>query len=844
MREAAASVNFPLRPPVERYKVVDALPGVTFSAPTSMESPAGDTQQLYVAERRGTIMLVTNVAAPGPKIQFLDISTRVTNDNSELGLKGIAFHPHYASNGYFFVTYCATGDRVRLSRFTRDALNPLVADPDSELVLIDQANEGRFHNINDAHFGPDGYLYVGFGDEGSPGDSRTNTQTITKNFWSAILRIDPDKRPGNLEPNPHPAIPLDTNGLAHYSVPADNPFVGATQFLGVAVDSAAVRTEFFAVGFRNPWQFSFDPATGELWVADVGHQSWESVLVMPPGGNAGWAFFEGPAPGPRTPPPGFTPVEPVWTYPHDIGPYAGSAVIGGLVLRNGVYPDLEGKYLCTDVIKGHIWSVDRTGGTTTVERIAGASTIVQFALDPSNGQVLMLDYDLGHVRRLVENEEAFPFPAHLSETGLFQDLADLTPMPGVVPYAINLPFWSDYAVKQRWFAVTNLYDAFGYRRDEPWDTPVGAVWVKHFDLDLDRGATNTRRRVETRVLVRTTNGVYGVSYRWNAAQSDAQLVPDMGDIVDLPITNVGIQRWSIPARDQCLLCHRSDAGYILGFNTRQLNQTGTLGSVSGNFIDLLALAGYLTNVVESPLTLPRYVRPAETNYSLEVRARSYLAVNCGYCHQGPGSVAGANWDGRAHLALESCGLVRVPPLDPAGNTNNLLLAPGDEVHSVIVNRMAAANGFSRMPPLATSMLDEEGIQLMVDWIKQQLPGWQSYADWRLAYFNSTNSPSGDPDADPDADTRSNWEEFLTRSDPTNDTSYWTGQIALAPNGVEVSYVLANRGVLVETSADLLNWSPWAVNGNHGLPVASGQVVRLNAPSAPSNAFFRFRIEAR
>ncbi|HMP76783.1 MAG TPA: PQQ-dependent sugar dehydrogenase [Kiritimatiellia bacterium] len=844
VRYAAESLSIPLDPPVERYRVEDAFPQLPqLESPLSIEAPPGETNRIFFASRQGRIFVITNLAQSTSAPAFLDISERVLLDTQERALKGFAFHPQYATNGYIYVTYCHTGGTARLSRFTRSPTNELAADPDSELVLIDQQNDGVFHNINNAAFGPDGYLYVAFGDEGQPGASNPNAQVITQDFWSAILRIDPDKRPGSLPPNPHPAIA----GATNYAIPPDNPFIGATQFNGQAVNPDVVRTEFFAVGFRNPWQFSIDPETGDLWVGDVGDLLRESVLILPPGGNAGWPYREGSLPGPQAPPTGFTATPLVWDYAHDSGPFGGAAVIGGVVMRTPYYPELTGAYVCIDHISGHLWSIERSPAGTNVARIAGQGGVVQLALDPANGSLLLANHNLGRIQRLVEETNLPAYPERLSETGLFSDLATLAPATGVVAYSINLPFWSDFAVKRRWFAITNLTDGFGFHRDAPWDTPPGAFWVKHFDLELDRFNTATARRVETRVLVRTTNGAYGVSYRWNAEQTEAFLVPDMGDVIDLPVTNSGTpatQRWTIPSRAECLVCHRPDAGHVLGFNTRQLNRTGSLSGVAGDFINLLSAASYFTNDADNPLLLPRHVRPTEVEYSLEARARSYLAVNCGYCHQGGGSVAGSEWDGRAHILLESCGLIRVPPVDNKGNTNNLLVAPGNETNSVVLSRMSNAYGFSRMPPLASSMLDYEGIQLVANWINQQLPGWQSYAEWRLAHFGSTNSPAGAPEADPDDDGASNWAEYLGYSNPTNAASAWSGDIALGPGGVEVVYELFNRGVVVETSSDLLVWTPWAVAANHALPMNTGQVVRLTAPPSISNAFYRFRLEPR
>lgn len=842
-RTAADLSAIPPVPPSEQYAIVEAFPGVTFSSPVAIAAPSGESNRLYVAERAGRIRALTNLVTVGDKALVLDISSRVQNDGQELALKGFTFHPGYATNGYFYVTYCHTNGRVRISRFTRNPTNDLEADPDSELVLIEHERDAGFHNVNHLTFGPDGYLYIGMGDEGQPGNINPNAQVITQDFWSAILRIDPDKRTNSLPPNPHPAIA----GATNYAIPPDNPFIGVTQFNGVAVNPATVRTEFHSVGYRNPWQFSFDPDTGELWVGDVGDQMRESVRIMPPGANAGWPYFEGTLPGPQTPPPGFTFDPPVWEYPHDVGPFAGSALIGGIVVRSTNYPDLIGTYLCIDHISGHLWSIERGPSGTNVTRIAGQGGVVQLGIDPSNGDVLLVNHNYGIIQRLIENTNSLPFPNKLSDTGLFTNLVQLAPAAGVQSYQINLPFWSDYAIKRRWFAVSNLTDGFGWKRDDPWETPPGAVWIKHFDIELDRFNSNTLRRIETRLLVRTTNGAYGVSYRWNEAGTEAFLVPDIGDLIDLPVTNSGVpatQRWTIPSRGECLTCHRPDAGFVLGFNTRQLNRDGTIGNASGNQLAMMDLAGWFTNAIEHPTLLPRHVRANETNYSLEVRARSYIAVNCGYCHQGPGFISGSEWDGRAHTLLEDAGLVRVPPLYNAGNTNNLLLAPGVPTNSVIRNRMAAEYGFSRMPPLASSMLDYDGIQLVADWITDQLPGWQSYAEWRQEQFGSTNAPAGAPDEDPDDDGVSNWEEYLTYTDPTNNASWWSGAIIPHPMGVAIEAELFNRSLWVETSPDLAAWSPWAIAGNNGIPLASGQVLRLLAPSDATNAFFRFRIAPR
>ncbi len=852
LRIPNTTVAMPATPPPVSYSVADAFPGITFTTPTSMESPPGDTNRLFVAERRGQIHVITGIGSASPqKSLFLDISSRVDEFGfNELGMKGIAFHPGFLTNRYVFVTYChwdGTNRRVRLSRFTANNDNPITANPSSELILINQKNDLDVHNINDIVFGPDGYLYLGIGDEGfsgNPGaDGLNNSQRIDKDLWSAILRIDPDKRPGNLAPNPHEGIPLD-GGNARFAIPADNPFLGATSFNGLAVSPSLVRTEFFAVGLRNPWQFSFDSLTDELWVADVGNDLWEEVTIMPPGSNGGWVFFEGNATGPRPdriPPNGFTYQRPVWTYPHGNGTFQGFSITGGFVYRGSKYPGLYGRYLCGDYVSGNLWTIERTVGATNVTRIAGETGIVQFGLNPANGDILMLDLNNNTVRRLVASTTGAVFPETLTETGFFADLTDLAPNPGVIAYEPNLSFWSDHAIKSRWFVITNTTDRIGPEREGPWHYPAGMMWVKHFDLELDRGNPATAQRIETRVLVRTTNGAYGVSYQWNSNGTEAVLAPDAGVEFDLSITNNGlveVQRWLIPSRAQCLACHLPSAGHSLSFNTRQLNCPGAIAGVTNNFIALLDQAGYTSNSLGNPAQLPRHVRPDETEYSLEVRARSYLAVNCGYCHTGPQSPVPGAWDGRAFVKLDQTGTILVPASSNGGDPDNRLIVPADVNHSIIWNRIAATNGFSRMPPLGSTELDAANIQLLADWISGELASRQLFAQWQVVHFGATNALNAARGDDPDLDGRSNEEEFLTYTDPNDPGSFWTGWIDEAG----VTHDLANRKVTVEVSTNLNDWLFWNVPANDALPIASGQARTITLPTNEPTAAFRFVVE--
>lgn len=861
LRLENTTVKMPATPPPSAFSVTDAFPDIGFWRPTSMESPAGDTKQLFISERGGKIYLIPDTGAPNPsKLLFLDISERVLDDGNEQGLKSFALHPDFANNGYFYVCYAywagskthSDNANLRLARFQVSPSDRMVADPNSELLLIDQQNDGSssfgnqeigngaIHNFAECNFGPDGYLYVGIGDEGLEFD---NAQKIDNEIWSGIIRIDVDKRAGNLEPNPHPTggIPLDGGGLARYSIPADNPFVGATEFNGIPLpDPGAVRSEFWAVGFRNPWQFSFDSLTGELWVGDVGFFIREEVNVVPKGGNGGWNFLEGDHQW-SPPPTAATLLDPEWTYTWGIdGEDQGRAVVGGMVYRGTRYSALVGKYIFSDYVTGHIWSLTRSsdGSAPSVERLAGSGDTVGINLDPSTGDLLLLDHGAGKVRRLLSNlAPGGDFPAKLSDTGVFADLSDLAPNPGVVPYEPNLPFWSDHAIKSRFFVVKDSGDQFSYSRDGAWGIPAGAVWVKHFELETRRGEPSTSKRIETRLIVRNATGAYGVSYRWNDEGTEALLVADAGESFPLLIDDGGnplTQTWQIPSRSQCLACHVPQTNHVLSFDTRQLNRPGQLGAEHGNFLSLLRDSGYLAGFGgETPNTLPRHVRAGEIEYSLEARARSYLAVNCASCHR-EGGTAPASWDARSHIPLRQTRLLE--SVRSGGGAGDHLIVPGDVDRSVIWNRISVANGYTRMPPLATSVIDSGGAALVAEWIQGFALGRQveSYDEWRVRWFGDPRSPEGAAAADPDSDGNDNRLEFLSLRNPLDAAD----RFAAVSRGDGVSFPsVEDRSVHVEVSPDLRTWQLWDILGNDGIP-RTNPIHTLIAPTSHAEQFFR------
>jgi len=851
VRVPNTSLRMPPLPPASgstTYVLSNAFGSLIFdNTPIAIASAPGETNRLYIAERRGVIQVITNLANPD-KTQFLNISNRVSIAG-EGGLLGLAFHPDYATNRYFFVFYTATGAGFsnRVARFRTLEGNPNAADPASETILFGQYDEEDNHNGGDIHFGPDGYLYVGLGDEGGFNDNKNNAQIITNDFFSGILRIDVDKRPGNPAPNPHPAIGLATN----YAVPADNPFLGATSFYGVPVNPSKVRTEFFAVGLRNPFRFTFDPVGGDLLCGDVGQDAWEEVDRITNGGNYGWAYREGFVGGPKfTANPPSLYANPLLAYAHGTGTNQGFSITGGVVYRGNRLPELYGHYIFGDYGSANIWAMTHNGQTNTSwRRLLGGNTPVGFGVDPNNGDVLICDFTTGIVSRLVAGSPPpGDFPDTLEETGAFVDAATLTPHDGIVPFEINVPFWSDGAIKSRWFSIPSTNAAADFHPVEPWGFPTGTVWIKHFDIELTNGVPESRKRLETRFLVKndSLNGGYGVTYRWGSSASEAFLVPEEGLDEEIVINEGGVirtQTWHYPGRGECLVCHQSSAGFGLGFNTVQLNKDSTHAGLTTNQLVALSHAGYIDTAIESTRSFRALAAATNAAYSSEYRARSYLQANCSQCHT-PGGLAPANFDTRISTPVSGAGLIEGLLSNDMGNSSNRVIRRGDTAHSMVLTRISSLGG-GRMPPLASSVLDTQGIALVAAWIGD-LQDYETFAEWQVRHFGATNLPDALTSADPDLDGAPNDTEYLTGTDPTNATpDGYTAGILASENGRVITYTRpANRGTDVQKSTNLLEnvWRSMDVPGNaHFVPAQTDSQMVEDTDIQDGEGFYRVRI---
>ena len=344
-----------------------------FAGPVAVTGAGDGSGRLFVLEQQGRIRIVGGGV-------FLDISARVDSTLNEQGLLGLAFHPEYPDNGFFYVNYTHDpgpgSDTTRVSRFQVSAADPDLADPASETILLEFSQDSDNHNGGDLHFGPDGYLYIASGDGGGGGDPNDRGQSLDT-LLGKILRIDVDSG-------------------SPYAVPADNPFVG---------DPAALD-EIWAYGLRNPWRFSFDRATGDLFIGDVGQGSREEVNRQPAassgGENYGWSCMEGDLA------PGFNPCDdgpltpPIMVY--ETG--ANCAVTGGFVYR-GLIGGLHGRYVFGDYCSGKVWSAAEAAGFWTAQEWGAVGFGLASFGEDDDGELLVVDRDDGSIFRFASPSALF-----------------------------------------------------------------------------------------------------------------------------------------------------------------------------------------------------------------------------------------------------------------------------------------------------------------------------------------------------------------------------------------------------------------------------------------------------
>lgn len=777
--------NLPTNISSTGYKVVDAFPALRFEDPIRVVQPPG-TNRLWVLCQDGEIWSVDK-ANPTAKTLVLDIKDRCVGHGEgegDSGLLGIAFHPQFGQVGspkrghvYLWYSFRPPGEGYsvssynRLSRFTlTDGATSIF--PNSEMVLINQYDRKTWHNGGGMFFGTDGFLYLTNGDEGDEiNDAQatdgfyTNSQKINDGLFSGVMRIDVDMDPARSHPirrqprsSATPPAGWPVSYSQNYYIPNDNPWQSA---------GGSYLEEFYAIGLRSPHSLTLDPVTGEALIAETGHDEQEEINKLAWGANYQWAFLEGNVPGPV---PGvFGPG--TSTPPIHINANRsvdGSGMIGGWVYRGSQFSaDLGGKYVFGDFISNKIWALDwQTPGAprrwlATVPRIPGSATgITNLSVDAQNEIYITVHGPAGRIYKLATTGATSTPPATLSATGAFTNLSTLIPTAGIVPYTVNSPLWSDGAEKRRWIAVpTNgapysPSETVSFAATGQWAFPVGTVTIKHFEIPISQANPNLKRRLETRFLVRTLEGWYGLTYRWRPNGSDADLVPENGVSEDITIAQTDgstrMQRWDFPSRENCMGCHNQQAGFALGVNTRQLNGSHTYPSTSLTANQLAtwsAIGMFNTTLTSGQIAgLAKAVAITDTTASLELRVRSYLDTNCAQCHQ-PGGIMRSEWDARFDTPLEEQGMVNVSPTNGFGIDGSKIIAPGDPDKSLLYIRMNDVdNPQVQMPPMGRNVRHDAAIGLLEQWIaqlavdaaKRDSAGkpYHDYANQLLDYFIS------------------------------------------------------------------------------------------------------------
>lgn len=335
-------------------------------------------------------------------------------------------------------------------------------------------------------------------------------------------------------------------------------------------------------------------------------------------------------------------------------------------------------------------------------------------------------------------DEPRALPPLLSQTGAFKDIEKLLPSAALIPYDLNVPFWSDGATKSRWIAVpyggSGKAGRIGFSPTGEWTFPEGTVFVKHFELAIDERRPNAKRRLETRLLVcDSQGGVYGASYKWRADNRDAEIVkgPLHESIVIKTAAGARRRNWYYPGPEDCGKCHVASAGKVLGVNTRQLNRDYAYPTgVTDNQLRTWSHIGLFESKLDEA-EIPHFSRlapPDDATRSVEDRARAYLDANCAYCHR-PGGVV-ADFDARYETPLAKQNLVDVPVRINLGIDRARFIAPNDIWRSIVLLRLNTVEA-AKMPPLAHEVVDRQGAELLKAWITS-LPGPQVVAPPSIA----------------------------------------------------------------------------------------------------------------
>lgn len=662
-----------------------------------------DKSAYYVISRQGKMYRFVPGQAP---VLALDITAEIglnTQANAytdppvgseNWGLVSLAFDPGFAQNGRVFVLYNGrkSGDPYTVSTVARYSLKPdrTAFDPASGLVVIRQPQpNGNVHHFGHLTFGPDGFLYIGSGDGTLNGPTYFPQVPAQKlnDLRGKILRLDVSSG----------------TATAPYSIPADNPWKGV----------AGAKPEIWALGVRNPWRFSFDSFTGELWVGDVGQAQLEEVSIVPRGGNMGWNAFEGsqcrtdyPGPGSCT---SLAVVPPVAEISHG-GNYM--SVTGGMVYRGTALPGLVGKYVFALYGPQALYTVSRDASTYTTARLADVPGGIASFFTDAQQELYGIDPWAGAIYKLVPGAGSVDagVPQLLSQTGCVQP-GNTKAARGMIPFTVKSALWSDGATKSRWLALPDG-ETIDILADGDFEFPVGAVLMKRFQFNY--------KPFETRLLKRHTDGTWaGYSYQWNADGKDATLVPSGGRTIQVVNNGGKTIDWRLPSRGECLVCHTRAAKDTIGPEIAQINgafKYPTTG-ITANQLVTWDHIGLFRGPLPAPVeTLPSLANYDDTTLPVTARARSYLHANCAACHR-PGNPIRATMDLRFQAATPDMKVCNAKPnIGDLGIVGAKLLYPGRPDLSILRERIRI-RGDNQMPPLGSGIVHPMGVNVVSNWIR-------------------------------------------------------------------------------------------------------------------------------
>jgi uncharacterized repeat protein (TIGR03806 family) len=718
--------GFPDPPPP--YRVVRTLPEYKPEYPIALKRIPGSDEALVITQPWSYGPTALSLLKLQPLAKEASLLFKTPDEGTAYE---IAFHPKFAENGFFYVGWNGAspgqkGKHSKITRYTMTTKPPFTVDPKSATLIIEWPSDG--HNGAAVCFGDNGLMYVTSGDGTSDSDNNVTGQRPDL-LLAKVLRIDVD----------HPAPGKE------YSVPSDNPYVNDSRF----------APETWAYGLRNPWRISFDAATKQLWVGNNGQDLWEQAYLVRKGENYGWSVMEGSHPFYESRKPGPTPfVKPTVEHHHS----EGRSLTGGFVYHGSKFPELRDAYIYGDYSTGRIWAVKHDGKAIVWHKEIAISTlkITGFAPDV-HGEILICHHSGrgdGGLFTLEPNPEkaSGTFPRRLSESGLFESVKTHTMKPGVIPYSVNAPFWSDGLYKERFLALP-AGEKIPFSARGGWNLPEKTVIVKSFAIEDHERDPSSRKWIETRFLTKQAGEWYGYSYVWNEAGTDATLVDAKGMDRDFTIRTAAglrLQTWHYPSRAECMVCHSRAANFVLGVCELQLNKDHAYpGGQTDNQLRVLEHLGLLEvnwygavrdeikDAANKPLPdqrqphpsallphppseLKRLVNPYDKSQDLTLRARSWLHTNCSMCHVEAGG-GNAKMELDFATALDKMRLIDEKPVHTTFDLPDAkLIAPGAPERSVVLHRIGL-RAAGQMPPLASTRIDEEGLALMREWVKALRP---------------------------------------------------------------------------------------------------------------------------